>query len=90
MSHLFNDCSEREGLMYVSAYDTICRLEAWEFLETYEPPEEKGFMWDNNPTVLKIMNEICNNYGNNHSGCSLASTMRKMQQIAKKRPGLPR
>lgn len=86
MPHLFNDCSERERLMYLSAYDTICELEAWEFLETYEPPEGKGFMWDNNPTVLNIMNKISNNYDNNHSGGSLACTMRKMQQIAKERP----
>jgi hypothetical protein len=68
--------------MFMSAYETIARLEAWEFLKQYEPPENTGFMFDRNPEVTRIQNEIVNAY-DNHSGCSMASTMRMMQRIAK-------
>lgn len=82
MSHLFQSYSQHERDMFVSAYETITCLEAWEFLKEYNPPENTGFMFDTNPEVTRIKNEIVNAY-DSHSGSSLASTMRMMQQIAK-------
>ena len=81
-ANLINELKEQEGIMLQSAYDTITRLEAWDFLQSYNPPHETGFMLDTNPKILKIMNEMSKAYGG-HSGCSMAITMRKMQNIAK-------
>lgn len=82
MSHLFEKYSDHERKMYLSAYETITRLEAWEFLKHYNPPKNTGFMGDSNPEIVRIENEIHIAYGFNHSGCSMACTMRLMQQIA--------
>jgi hypothetical protein len=40
-------------------------------------------MFDRNTTIQSIHNKIAENYNNNHSGFSMAFTMRKMQEIAK-------
>lgn len=82
MVELFQDCSEHERNMYLSAYNTITQMEMWEFMKTYNPPENSGFMFDSNPTVMSIMSKVSENYNNNHSGFTMACTMRKMQQIA--------
>jgi hypothetical protein len=82
MSHLFENLAENERYMLTSAYNTIHNLEAWEFLKSYEPPENTGFMFDSTPQVLTIINAICD-ANPDHSGFSIAYTMRKMQQIAK-------
>lgn len=58
-------------------------MEMWEFMKSYDPPENTGVMFNSNPIVLSIMMKISENYNNNHSGSSIACTMRKMQQIAK-------
>ena len=83
MSSLFDNCTDNEKYMLTSAYHTIHNLEAWEFLKSYEPPANSGFMFDSNPQVLTIMNAICQ-VNPDHSGSSMAFTMRKMQQIARK------
>lgn len=82
MADLFQDCSENERNMYLSAYNTITQMEMWEFMKNYNPSETTGFMFDTNTTAMSIMSKISENYNNNHSGSSMASTMRKMQQIA--------
>lgn len=64
---------------------TIEDLQMWDFLKTYEPPEERGFMFDQNPLVKKLMCNINNDYPG-HSGASLAWTMRELQYIAKYEP----
>ena len=83
MSELFQDCAEQDRKMLTSAYDTITQMEMWDFIKNYEPPENCGFMFDKNPTVHNIMNKIAENYNYNHSGSSIAFTMRKMQEMAK-------
>jgi|SaaInl5LU_22_DNA_1037371.scaffolds.fasta_scaffold33951_2 hypothetical protein len=85
MAELFQNCSEIERNMYLSAYNTITQMEMWEFIKHYEPPENSGFMFDSNPTIFRIMSKISENYNNNHSGGSMACTMRKMQIIAKEK-----
>lgn len=83
MSYLFQNYSEHEREMYLSAYETITRLEGWEFLKQYSPPENTGFSSDQHPEILRIENEINIASNNNHSGCSMACTMRVMHEIAK-------
>ena len=85
MSELFQDNTEDTRNMYLSAYNTITQMEMWEFMKTYDAPENCGFMFNTNPTVVSIMYKVSENYNNNHSGSSMACTMRKMQQIAKEK-----
>jgi hypothetical protein len=85
MAELFQNCSESDRNMYLSAYNTITQMEMWEFMKNYEPPGNIGFMFDPNPTVLSIISKISKNYNNNHSGASMGCTMRKMQIIAKEK-----
>lgn len=56
---------------------------SWEFLRTYEPPEDKGFMFSL-PTgkMLEINAAIENRYPG-HSGSTYGITMRILQHIAK-------
>ena len=67
--------------MYTSAYNIITEHNYWSFLEEYNPPPDRGFMWDNNETCEKIMTLINDSY-DGHSGASIACTMRFMQYIA--------
>mgnify|MGYP001433894682 CR=1 FL=1 len=83
MSELFQDCDEQDRKMFLSAYNTITPMEMWDFIKNYEPPETTGFMFDRTPTLLSILDKIAENYNYNHSGGSMAFTMRKMQEIAK-------
>lgn len=82
MSHLFQNYSEYERTMFMSAYETITNLEAWEFLKHYNPPENNGFKLESTPEITRIIDEIIKAYGN-HSGGSMSRTMHMMQQIAK-------
>ena len=83
MAERFQDCTEYEQKMFLCAYNTITRMEKWDFLKNYEPPELSGFMFDRNATVNEIMSQIAEDYNYGHSGSSMAFTMRKMQEIAK-------
>lgn len=79
---MFDNYPESERPMLQSAYNVITTMEKWSFLKEYQPPQDKGFMWDDNETVLEIMNKINDDYSY-HSGSSLAYVMRIMQAIAK-------
>ena len=81
MTSMFANHPEHEREMLESAYDAVTMIEAWEFLKNYDPPQDRGFMWDSNPRVNEISNKINELYGG-HSGASLAFVMRKMQSIA--------
>lgn len=83
MSNLFDDCSDYEKPMYESAYHVISTMEMWDFLKNYSPPPSSGYMFDSNSTITNIQSEIQKAYNYNHSGCSMAMTIRKMEQIAK-------
>lgn len=74
--------SEYDKAMLTSAYNTITNLDKWDFIKDYEPPQNCGFLFDNNNDIISIMNEINNDYPY-HSGSSLACTMRIMKEIAK-------
>ncbi len=78
----FDSLPKNDKDMLRTAYKTIEKLEKKEFLKTYVPPSNKGFMWDENTTIIDIMNNINNDY-DYHSGASLAYTMRCLQYIIK-------
>jgi hypothetical protein len=82
MTTLFADYMDYEREMLESAFNAITQIEAWEFLKNYDPPQDKGFMWDNHSKVQEIQKTINEFYGG-HSGSSMAWTIWKMKTIAK-------
>ena len=79
---MFTNFADHKRDMLSSAFNAISQLEEWEFLSSYTPPDNRGFMWDTNERINKINNKINELYGG-HSGASLAWTMRHMERIAK-------
>ena len=66
--------------MVQDAYDTVKRLGLWEWLGTFEPHANEGFMFTADINVAMIGNEL--KY-NDHSGSSFGWTMRVVHDIAK-------
>jgi hypothetical protein len=64
----------------VSACRTITRLECWDFIKSYKPARETGFMFDMNSRMNIIANKINDDYPS-HSGWSYAWTMRNIQLL---------
>ena len=73
--------SEHTRDIIESAYNTICNMKEWDFMRTYKPSIETGYMSDRNPRVVNIISKIDENY-QGHSGSSLMITMRCIQKIA--------
>jgi len=66
--------------MVQDAYDTVKRLGLWEWLGTFEPHANEGFMFTTDINVAMIGNGL--KY-NDHSGSSFGWTMRVVHDIAK-------
>lgn len=63
----------------------VSQLELWDWLRTFEPKANEGFMFSSHPNIAVIgnkMHEIDDSIG--HSGSSFAYTMRELQFIAQK------
>lgn len=71
--------SNHERFMLKSAYDTITINEGWDLLKNFQG---KNFMFDAGKKINALMTKINTAYGDNHSGCSIACTMRVMEYIA--------
>lgn len=67
--------------MLSDAYAAITAADAWEFMRAEEPPENRGYMFWDNPKLTEIQKLM--KY-DGHSGASYAFTMRHMQVIAQK------
>ena len=76
---------EYEKEMLHAGFQAVDSVEGgWEFLRTYEPPADQGFMFSlSTGKRLEIDNAISNRYGG-HSGSSYGWTMRNLEAIAKK------
>ena len=70
--------------MIQSGVDAVNSVEGgWDFLRTYEPPKDQGFMFSLPlGTRLEIDEAIAKRYGG-HSGSSYGCTMRVLEFIAK-------
>ena len=55
-------------------------IDVWNYLSTYEPPENQGFMFSRGDVVVETV-QYYMKVG--HSGCSMALTMRHLQLLAK-------
>jgi len=76
--------SHHERKMVESAFKAISIAEKWEFLKTFKPNANEGFMFTSNETAEEIMTCVNEAYNGGHSGASMAWTMRIMQLIARK------
>jgi hypothetical protein len=66
----------------LSAIEVINTLDKWEFMRTYEPPFNYGYMFDTNATIQEITSKIVE--GNpGHSGASMSITMRTIKFLSK-------
>jgi hypothetical protein len=66
--------------MLVSAFNSLQRMELVQFFINYIPPPRTGYMYDDNPIIKKISEEINNDYGG-HSGASMAFTLRSLKDV---------
>lgn len=69
--------------MISNGHDAVSQLELWDWLRTFEPKADEGFMWSNHPNIKNIgkkMHEIDKDIG--HSGSSFGFTMRTLHYIA--------
>jgi len=86
LSRLFTNYTPHDRDMFVSAYNTIHRLESWEFLKHYMMDPENGFYMDSTPELVELMEAIQKDYdtnhSDNHSDSSMNITMRIMHSIA--------
>ena len=55
-----------------------------QFMKTYSPDEDKGFMFSKPPPMLAKINEAISKSYDGHSGSSYGWTMRNMESIAKR------
>ena len=76
----FNKLYENyEAEMLQDAYETITRLDLWEWLKEFNPHPNEGFMFS---TAIELAT-IGTSMRTAHSGTSFAWTMRTIQHIAK-------
>jgi hypothetical protein len=67
-----------------STHKTISLCELWNWLRTYQPPANKGFMWGSTAELDRINTELWKDPINaTHSGASYGFIMRQMEYIAK-------
>lgn len=70
--------------MIQSGFEAVESVEGgWEFLRTYTPPEDQGFMFSLPTGKRKEIDEAISNRYGGHSGSSYGMTMRVLEYIAK-------
>lgn len=62
------------------ARNAVTKAKLWDWLATYEPEKDKGFMFSDHPNLRLIEAEMTYK---GHSGASFATVMRVMQSMAK-------
>ena len=72
---------EHTRRMLKQAYDTITRINMWNYLHNYAVDETLGFQWSQD-TYLKYITDEIENVSRCHSGASMSYTMRNMHCIA--------
>jgi len=81
----FEFASEYSRPYFKSAHKAISRCELWNWLQNYEPEEDKGFIFARNVPELDRLNEEMHKdpVNEGHSGASYGCTIRNMEFIAK-------
>lgn len=68
--------------LVLEAYKTVTRQNAWKLLYDYVVDRDTGFMFAKDPNIKKLMNQINEDYNDNHSGFSMGYTMQQLYFIA--------
>jgi hypothetical protein len=68
-----------EAAMLQDMDAAVTKANMWDWLKMYEPPADKGFMWDNHPNISIISSKLEHD---GHSGASFAWTLRNIQFVA--------
>jgi len=67
----------------IAAFKAVNEAKGWNYLKTFEPPADRGFMFcEPTPELIRI-NAAIYKYYDDHTGSTYAWTMRCMQFIAK-------
>jgi hypothetical protein len=70
--------------MISNGYTAVSQMELWDWMKSFEPDENKGFMWSDHPNITRIIHKMESlPDAPGHSGSSFAITMRHLQFIAK-------
>jgi hypothetical protein len=77
-----NFTGHSEARMLKNMYDAITELDLWDWLRTFTPEKDKGFMWSPAPEIGRISHHPKVD-SDGHSGASFAFCMRHMEMIAK-------
>jgi hypothetical protein len=72
--------SKLERELLIDAYQAITACDLWDWMKTYTPDKDKGFVFSTHPNLDRI-NAAMKYQG--HSGGSYGWTMRTMEHIAK-------
>ena len=64
-------------------YQAVNNTNSWEFMKTFEPDPDDGFMFSTHPQLSKISWECEKLDWDGHSGSSWGFSLRHMQDIAK-------
>jgi hypothetical protein len=67
--------------MCQTAFNAIVNADGWEYLKSYSPNPERGYMFDSDPQMNKLMSAVAD-ADPGHSGCSMGWTMRQLQEVA--------
>lgn len=69
------------AVVTVQAYPEYAskEIDIWRFLSTYDPPSSQGFMFSSNPITDRVIGAM----QVEHSGSSMAITMRHLQMLSR-------
>ena len=73
--------SREDAAMLQDMDDAITECDLWDWLKTFEPKKDEGFMLTDHPNINKITSKM--KY-EGHSGFSFAWCMQNMQLVAKR------
>jgi hypothetical protein len=76
--YMEDDKSKR---MCQSAFNAIVNADGWDYFKSYTPNVEKGYMFDSDSQMNKLMNVVAE-ADPTHSGFTMGWTMRQLQQVA--------
>jgi hypothetical protein len=78
-----NFTGHTDAVMLSNMCEAITELNLWDWLRTFTPKENEGFMWSRSPEINQIASHPKVD-SDGHSGASFAWTMRNMEVIAKR------
>lgn len=82
---LNNYPKDPEGIqedIVIAGYKTVSKLQKWQLLYNYKVDNNTGFTFTKNPEINSLMNQINEDYDQNHTGFTMGYTMQQLRYIA--------